>query len=206
MELVKNYQTIWASMKNVQDGLGVKNMSNLILKEIYGIYETKNLTKEQIKKCKMTERQIFGKQDNISEDELNTNSSKNVYVENDVMSSVIKGCKGEKKRQKNNRRIQKKVDDDCPEHEVKSKIESIYVNEKYSKIILLRFIKLILTLVSITRKKCKLIKMNASIYYLELMFSLLNFFQLQKLMKKNMLEEILFLRRKGKKHQKETWL
>ena len=112
MELVKNYQTIWASMKNVQDGLGVKNMSNLILKEIYGIYETKNLTKEQIKKCKMTERQIFGKQDNISEDELNTNSSKNVYVENDVMSSVIKGCKGEKKRQKNNRRIQKKVDDD----------------------------------------------------------------------------------------------
>ena len=112
MELVKNYQTIWASMKNVQDGLGVKNMSNLILKEIYGIYETKNLTKEQIKKCKMNERQIFGKQDNISEDELNTNSSKNVYVENDVMSSVIKGCKGEKKRQKNNRRIQKKVDDD----------------------------------------------------------------------------------------------
>ena len=112
MELVKNYQTIWASMKNVQDGLGVKNMSNLILKEIYGIYETKNLTKEQIKKCKMTERQIFGKQDNISEDELNTNSSKNVYVENDIMSSVIKGCKGEKKRQKNNRRIQKKVDDD----------------------------------------------------------------------------------------------
>ena len=112
MELVKNYQTIWASMKNVQDGLGVKNMSNLILKEIYEIYETKNLTKEQIKKCKMNERQIFGKQDNISEDELNTNSSKNVYVENDVMSSVIKGCKGEKKRQKNNRRIQKKVDDD----------------------------------------------------------------------------------------------
>ena len=47
---------IWANMKNVQDGLGVKNMSDLILKEIYGIYETKNLTKEQIKKYKMTER------------------------------------------------------------------------------------------------------------------------------------------------------
>ena len=28
-------------MKNVQDGLGVKNMPDLILKEIYGIYETK---------------------------------------------------------------------------------------------------------------------------------------------------------------------
>ena len=41
---------IWANMKNVQDGLGVKNMPDLILKEIYGIYETKNITKEQIKK------------------------------------------------------------------------------------------------------------------------------------------------------------
>ena len=43
---------IWASMKNVQDGFGVKNMSDLILKEIYGIYEIKNVTKEQIKKYK----------------------------------------------------------------------------------------------------------------------------------------------------------
>ena len=31
-------------------------MSDLILKEIYGIYETKNLLKEQIIKYKMTER------------------------------------------------------------------------------------------------------------------------------------------------------
>ena len=43
-------------MKNVQDGLGVKNMTDLILKEIYSIYETKNLTKDQIQKYKMTER------------------------------------------------------------------------------------------------------------------------------------------------------
>ena len=41
---------IWASMKNVQDGLGVKKISDLILKEIFGIYETEILTKEQIKK------------------------------------------------------------------------------------------------------------------------------------------------------------
>ena len=39
-------------MKNVQDGFGVKNMSDLILKEIYGIYEIKNVTKGQIKKYK----------------------------------------------------------------------------------------------------------------------------------------------------------
>ena len=55
-------------------------MSDLILKETYGIYETKNLTKEQIKKYKMTEREIFEKYDNLSEDTLNTKSNKNVYV------------------------------------------------------------------------------------------------------------------------------
>ena len=43
-------------MKNGQDGLGVQNISDLVLKEIYGVYQTKNLTKEQCKKYKMTER------------------------------------------------------------------------------------------------------------------------------------------------------
>ena len=37
-------------MKDVHKGLGVKNMCDLILKEIYGIHETKNLTNKQIKK------------------------------------------------------------------------------------------------------------------------------------------------------------
>ena len=72
-------------------------MSDLILKETYGIYETKNLTKEQIKKYKMTEREIFEKYDNLSEDKLNTKSNKNVYVQNDVM--MLQGWKkrGERK-------------------------------------------------------------------------------------------------------------
>ena len=87
-------------MKNVQDGLGVKNMPDLILKEIYGIYETKNLTKESIKKYKMTERKIFETFDDLSEGELNTKSNKNVYVRNDVMTTVIKRCRGEKKEAK----------------------------------------------------------------------------------------------------------
>ena len=36
---------IWASMKDAGSGMGVKNISDLVLKEIYGICETKNLTK-----------------------------------------------------------------------------------------------------------------------------------------------------------------
>ena len=46
----------------------------------------------------MTERYIFEKFDNLSEEELNTKSNKNVYVENDVMTTVIECCRGKKKR------------------------------------------------------------------------------------------------------------
>ena len=92
-------------MKNVHNGLGVKNISDLILKEIYGIYETKNLTKKQIKKYKMTEREIFEKYANLSDDKLSEKSNKNVYVKNDVMTTVIKRCRGVKKGGKRNRWI-----------------------------------------------------------------------------------------------------
>ena len=55
-------------MKDVGNGAGVKNISvknisNLVLKEIDGVLETKNPTKEQIKKCKMTQRETFEKFD-----------------------------------------------------------------------------------------------------------------------------------------------
>ena len=44
---IKKTDKISTKMKGVQDGLGVKNMSDLVLKEIYGIYKTKNLTNKQ---------------------------------------------------------------------------------------------------------------------------------------------------------------
>ena len=47
----------------------------------------------------MTEREICEKFDNLSKDELNTNSNKNVYVRNNIMTNVIKHCRGEKKKQ-----------------------------------------------------------------------------------------------------------
>ena len=40
--ITKKTGKLWVSMKNVGDGLGVKNVSELVLKEIYGIYEKKN--------------------------------------------------------------------------------------------------------------------------------------------------------------------
>ena len=39
---------IWPSMKGVGSGMGVKNISDLVLKEIYDICKTKNPTKQQI--------------------------------------------------------------------------------------------------------------------------------------------------------------
>ena len=85
-------------MKNVYNGLDNKNNSDLILKEIYGIYGTKNLTKKQIMKYKMTEREIFEKYANLSENELSEKSNKFVYVKNDVITTVIKSRRNEKRR------------------------------------------------------------------------------------------------------------
>ena len=63
---VRKTGKIWVSMKDVHDGLGVKNMSDLLLKEIYGKYEKKPFTNKQIRKYKMTEREIFEKYDHLS--------------------------------------------------------------------------------------------------------------------------------------------
>ena len=89
---------IWVSMKDVWSGMGVKNISNLVLKEIYGICETKNPLKEQVNKYKMAKKQIYKKFTNLSQEKLNAINNKKTYVKNDVMTTVIKRCRGEKTR------------------------------------------------------------------------------------------------------------
>ena len=89
---------LWEIMKGVKDGLGVKNMSDLVLKEIYGAHGKKNLTKEEIECYKMTEREFFKTFYDYDEDTLNTNSNKTIFVKSTVMTNIIKNCKGEKKR------------------------------------------------------------------------------------------------------------
>ena len=76
----------------------------------------------------------------MSEDKLNTKSSKNVYVKDDVMSTVIKRCRVEKKRDereidgfRKKLMIPKFEIPECPEHEVKSKIGITFVNEKIQR-------------------------------------------------------------------------
>ena len=87
---IKTTSEIWLSVKDVESGIGVKNMSELVLKEIYGICETKNPTKEQVNEYKMTKGEIYKKFTNLSEKELNTKNNKNLYARNNVMTTIIK--------------------------------------------------------------------------------------------------------------------
>ena len=54
----------------------LKNISDLVLKEIYGICETRNPTKEQVNEYKMTKRKIYKKFGYLSEKELNRKNNK----------------------------------------------------------------------------------------------------------------------------------
>ena len=62
-KLVKfgRYKRSYKSIRDIGNGLGVKNMSDLVLKEIYGICETKYPTKEQVNEYKMSKREFYKK-------------------------------------------------------------------------------------------------------------------------------------------------
>ena len=58
----------------------------------------KILQKKQVNENKMIEREVLKKFSNLSEKELNTKNNKKAYVRNDVITIVIKRCRGEKTR------------------------------------------------------------------------------------------------------------
>ena len=140
--------------------MSVNNIYDLVLKEIYGICETKNLRKEQVNKYKMTKRESFKKFANSSKKKLNTKNNKNHYVRNDVMTTIIKCCRGEKTRRIraiDGFRKQLMIPDfeipKCPEFEVKSKIGKVFKNhnpiEEYS----VRILKLIVFFINMKKNQ-----------------------------------------------------
>ena len=78
---IKTTSEIWVSMKDVRSDMGVKNIFDLVLKEIYGICKTKNPTKRQANEYKMTKREIYKKFTNLSQEELNTKNIKWLTLE-----------------------------------------------------------------------------------------------------------------------------
>ena len=104
----------------------------------------------------MTEKDIFEKYANLRKTKLNAKNNKEVYPKSDVMTTNIKRWKCEK------------------EHEVKSKIGNIFVNEKILKEYAVKIYEIDPYFLSILEKIYKLMKIGVKIYYLELMFILLN--------------------------------
>ena len=78
---IKTTSKIWVSMKDVGNGIGVKNISDLALKEICGICETKDPSKEQVNEHKMTKREIYRRFINLREKELNTKNNKKILCQ-----------------------------------------------------------------------------------------------------------------------------
>ena len=74
-------------MIDVQNRLGIKNISDLVRKNIQGIYETKNLTEVQVRKYKRSQKEISKEP---------TDDSKFKYARSDLMEIIIKNCRGVK--------------------------------------------------------------------------------------------------------------
>ena len=172
---IKTTNEIWVSM-------GVKNISDLVLKEIYGICETKNPSKEQVNEHKMTKKQIYKKFTNLSQEKLNTINNKKTYVKNDVMTTVIKRCRGEKTRGiraidgfRNKLMIPDFEIPKCPEFRVKSKIRKIFRNHNFLEKSSVKIYEVDSYFYKhYAKKKFKLIKMGVNIHYLELIFTSVN--------------------------------
>ena len=113
---IKRTSEVWVNIKDVGSGMG--NISDLVLKEIYGICETTNPTIKQVNEYKITKIQIYKKFTNLSEKELNAKNNKKTSVRNDVMTTIIKWCRGGKTFRKK-LMIPDSENPKCPEFEVK---------------------------------------------------------------------------------------
>ena len=83
----RNGELFWVKMNDAQKGLGIKNMSDLVRKKLHGIFETDKPTEEQIKRYKLSLREIT---------KDSTDDSKSKYVRSDLMEKIIKNCRGVK--------------------------------------------------------------------------------------------------------------
>ena len=85
-------------MIDVQKGLDIQNISDLVRRDIQAIYETKNLQKKKKKLYKRTEQEISKK---------SADDSKIKYVRSDLLGKIIKNCRGVKKCNDGINRIKK---------------------------------------------------------------------------------------------------
>ena len=85
---VGNEELFWIRMIDIQNGLGFKNMSDLVRKEIHGIFSTDEPTSKQIKEYKRSLQELT---------KSPRNDSKIKYVRSDLIERILKSCRGVKK-------------------------------------------------------------------------------------------------------------
>ena len=85
---VKTKVFFWVKMKDIQDRLGIKNISDLLRKEKCGRFGTKDLTEKQKIKYIRSEHQITK---NFRDSDLYK------HAKNKLMEKIIKNCRGVKK-------------------------------------------------------------------------------------------------------------
>ena len=78
---VGNRELFWVKMIDVQKGLDIQNISDLVRKGIQGICETKDYTKMQKRKYIKTKQERSKKP---------TDDSKIKYVRSDLMEKIVK--------------------------------------------------------------------------------------------------------------------
>ena len=86
-------------MIDIQNGLGLTNMSDLVRKEIHGIFSTDKPTNKQIKEYKRSLQELT---------KCPMDDSKIKYVCSDLIERIVKNCRGVKKCKNDINREKKK--------------------------------------------------------------------------------------------------
>ena len=143
----------------------------------------KILQKNKLMNIKWQKEKIYKNFSNLGKKELNTQNNKNPYVRNDVMTTIIKRCRGEKRGIRAIDGFRKKLmisDSEipkCPEFEVKSRIGKIFKKHNPIEEYAVKIYEIDPSFYEHYEKNIyKLIKMGVNIFYLELMFILINFY------------------------------
>ena len=85
---VGNKELFWIRMIDIQNGLGLKNMSDLVRKEIHGIFSTDKPMSKQIKEYKRSLQELT---------KCPMDDSEIKHVRSDLIERIVKTCRGVKK-------------------------------------------------------------------------------------------------------------
>ena len=85
----ENEKFFWVKMEDAKNGLGIKNMPQMVRQEIIGIFGTKNLTKEQ--------RKQYIRSTNEINKSLKNGFPCYKYARSNITEKIIKNCRGIKR-------------------------------------------------------------------------------------------------------------